>query len=416
MSGIYAEQPQRHRPLEIKSAVRVQYKEPEPPPKPKVVAKVQPRKVAPKKEEPKPKEEPKITPQEVEPPKVARRRRRMSTTAPSLGVGTASRQSRRAPGVSSIEGARGSMDELPTAHSSGGIEHPDLVTKAGGTGLTSDLTHGSMKTPEGTSSFPGAGGKEIAGFRTGTPNAGSGVGELEVSGSSGRTGKADKGPGTGVSTFAGRVSAGDGRGTTGLDAGKSDGMDEVDSESAGSKSGKGRGDPGLGGYQTGSSRNAPDLTTGSVPRDEKAKELPGTKSIPEEKRDGATGKEEFKADAKTNMTSADQTIDKPEKRAFEDALQGEIIRNLHGLRKMHEDWQNLSIPAVPKVLQITVELGLEKGKLKLLKLDLHKTSISSRIKDDLTKKIKTWKFKSLFDGKDDPKKWPIKLTGKISWQ
>ena len=136
----------------------------------------------------------------------------------------------------------------------------------------------------------------------------------------------------------------------------------------------------------------------------------------EEKRGGTTGKEEFKAEAKTNMTRTDRTIYRPEERVFEDALQGDIIRNLNGLRKMHEDWQNRNIPDIPKVLQITIELGLEKGKPKLLKLDLHKTGISSKIKDDLTKKIKTWKFKSLFDGKDDPKKWPIKLTGKISWQ
>ena len=416
MAGIYAEQPQRYRPLEIKSAVRVQYREPEPPPKPKVVTKVQPKKVAPKKETPKPKEEPKITPQKVEPPKVTRRRRRMSTTTPGFGTGTAPRQRKSAPGVSSIKGARGSTNELPAVHSPGGVEHPDLVTKTAGTGLTPGLTHGSMKTPEGASSFPGAGGKEVAGFRTGTPNAESGVGKLDISGSSGRSGKADKGPGAGVSTFTSRVNVGDGLGTTGLDAGKSDGMDEVDTEPAGGQPGKGKGDPGLGGYQVGSSRIAPDLTTGAAPKDKKTKELPGTKSIPEEKRDGATGKEKFKADAKTNMTSTDRPIDKPEERVFEDALQGEIIRNLNGLRKMHEDWQNLSIPDIPKALQITIELGLEKGKLKLLKLDLHKTGISPKIKDDLTKKIKTSKFKSLFDGKDDPKKWPIKLTGKISWQ
>ena len=83
---------------------------------------------------------------------------------------------------------------------------------------------------------------------------------------------------------------------------------------------------------------------------------------------------------------------------------------------MYEDWQNLKISNIPKVLQITVELGTEKGKPKLLKLDLHQANISPRIKDDLNKKIKTWKFKSLYDGKNDPKKWPVKLSGKVTWQ
>jgi hypothetical protein len=67
-------------------------------------------------------------------------------------------------------------------------------------------------------------------------------------------------------------------------------------------------------------------------------------------------------------------------------------------------------------LQITIELGSEKGKPKLMKLNLHQAKVSSRIRDDLTSKIKTWKFASLFDGRNDPDKWPIKLSGKISWQ
>jgi hypothetical protein len=416
MARIYAEQPQRRRPLEITSVVRIQYKEPEPPPKPKVVAKAQPKKVAPKKEKPKPKEEPKVTPQVVEAPKITRRRRQMSASAPSLGTGTAPRRSVSSPGVTGIKGARGPVDELPTVRAAGGIEDPDLVTKTGGTGLTPGLTHGTMAMPEGSSHLPGLGGKEVAGFRMGTSGTGSGVGNVDVSGSGGRGGRTDEGPGTGLGSFAGRVNVGSGSGTTGLGVGKSDGMEKVDAESTGSRPGDGRGGPGVGGHQVGSSRAAPSLASRSGSKTGGAKELPGTESIPEEKRDGAIGKKEFRTRVETNMTSAGQTIERPVEQGFEGVLQGEINKNVHGLRKMHEDWQNAKIPNVPKALQITVELGAEGGKPKLLKLDLHNPSLSSRIKDDLTKKIKTWKFESLFDGKDDPKKWPIKLTGKISWQ
>ena len=83
---------------------------------------------------------------------------------------------------------------------------------------------------------------------------------------------------------------------------------------------------------------------------------------------------------------------------------------------MYEDWQNLKIPDIPKVLQITVELDTEKGKPKLLKIDFHRAVLDPKIKDDLTKKIRDWKFQSLYDGENNPKKWPVKLTGKISWQ
>jgi len=416
MSRIYAEQPQRHRSLEIKSAVRIQYEEPEPPPKPKPVIKPPPKKIAPKKKKPEPEEKPKVTPQKVTPPKVTRQRRRMSASAPSLGTGNAPQQSRIAPGIAGIKGARGPVNELPTASSASGIENPNVTTKTGGTGLAPGRTHGSMKMPTGTSDIPGSGGKEIAGFRMGSSGTGSGVGEADISGSGGRGGKSDEGPGSGLASHVSRINTGGGKGTTGLGVGSSDGMAKVGVESTGSKPGDGRGAPGTGGHQSDSSRSAPSLTTAVKPNTGKGKELPATKNIPEEKRDGATGKKEFKTGAKTDMTKTDQSIGKPEESDLEDVLQSEINRNLHGLRKMYEDWQNLKIPDIPKVLQITVELGAEKGKPKLLKVDLHKSGISSRIKDDLTKKIKTWEFKSLFDGEDDPKKWPIKLSGKISWQ
>ena len=418
MAGIYAEQPQRHRILEIKSVVRIQYEEPEPeppPPKPKPVVKAPPKKVAPKKK-PKVEEKPKVEPQEIVPPKTTRRRRRMTTSAPSLGADNVPRRVVSASGVTGIKGARGRADELPTVSSASGIDDPKLSTEVGGTGLTPGLTHGSMKMPAGTSHLPGAGGKQVAGFRMGKSGTGSDVGEVDISGSGGRDGRADEGPGTGSGVFAGRVNVGGGKGTTGLGVGSGDGMGEVDAAPVGSEPGPGRGGPGAGGYQLGGSRGAPSLTTSSGAKSGKTKETPGTKSIPEEKRDGATGKKEFEADARTNMTSVKQNIVEPEKSSFGDALQSEINKNLHVLRKMYEDWQNARLPKIPKVLQITIELGTENGKPKLLKLDLHQASVSPRIRDDLTSKIKTWKFESLYDGKNDPEKWPIKLSGKISWQ
>lgn len=113
---------------------------------------------------------------------------------------------------------------------------------------------------------------------------------------------------------------------------------------------------------------------------------------------------------------ATQQPGKPVSRGFEDALQEEINKDLYSLRKMYEDWQNLKIPDIPKALQITIELNTEEGKPKILSINFHNATLSPRIKDDLTKKIRGWKFKSLYDGKDDPQKWPIKLTGRVTWQ
>ena len=440
MAQIYAEQPQRQRPLVIKSAVRIQYEEPEPPPpEPKPKPEVQPKKVAPKTKPPEPKEEPKIEPkEEIVPPKAPRRRRQMSASAPSLGVDNVQMPTVSESGVTGIKGARGPSEELPTSTSASGIEHPTRVTETGGTGLSPGLMNGSMKMPEGTGSVPGIGGKEVAGFRMGTSGTGTdGVGKVDVAGSGGRGGKADDGPGTGLSTFAGRVNTGGGKGTTGRNhpyarggnfesagqrdstgpvVGSGDGMGEIDAAPVGSESGPGRGGPGSGGYQLESSRTAPSVTTVSGVTTGDAQEAPGTKDLPEAKREGAIGKKEFKADAKTNMTGVKQTIEETEERTFGDALQAEINKNLHSLRKMYEDWENSKVPNIPKALQITIELGSENGKPKLIKLNLHQAKVSARIRDDLTTKIKTWKFESLFDGKNDPDKWPIKLSGKISWQ
>ncbi len=382
MAGIYAEQTQRRRTLEIKSVVRLQYEEPEPPPpKPKPVVKAPPKKVAPKKEKPKPEEKPEIKPQEVVPPKPTRRRRRMSTSAPSLGTDNVPRRTVSASGVTGIKGARGRADELPTVTSASGIDDPKLSTTVGGTGLAPSLTQGSMKMPIGTGTLPGAGGKQVAGFRMGKSGAGDGVGEVDISGSGGRGGKADDGPGAGSSTFAGRVSTGAGKGTTGLDVGSGDGMGKVDAAPVGGKPGPGKGGPGTGGQQLASSRGAPSLAASSGAKSGKTKEAPGTKSIPEDQRDGATGKKDFRADARTNMTSVKQSIVAPEERSFGDALEDEINKHLQVLRRMYEDWQNARVPKIAKVLQITIELGKEKGEPKLLKVDLHQASVSPRIKD-----------------------------------
>ena len=418
MSVIYAEQPRKKAGLKIVSSVRVQYKEPEPPPepkpKPKVVNKTTPKKVVPPK-----KKEPKVTPQKVEPPKVTTRQRRMNAPAPGVVSEKAPRRSRSAPGVAGLKGTRGTPGDRPGVQPSGGIPHPTLTTKTGGSGLSPGITHGSMQVPSGSSQIPSAGGREAGGFRMGNSRTGDGVGEVDVpgSGGTGGTGGSDvEGPGAGLSDIGRRNSPGGGKGTTGLGVGETSGMGEVDSEPGGGRPGGGGGGPGSGGYNATPSRSGPGLTNRTTAVAKGDKDLPQKTDLPEEKRAGATGKKDFKADLGKGMTGVNRILNEPTTQGFEDALQGEINKNLHSLRKIHEDWKNLKLPNVPKVLQITIELDTEKGKPKLIKADFHNPSLSSRISDDLTKKIREWKFESLFDGKDDPKKWPIKLSGKISWQ
>jgi hypothetical protein len=116
------------------------------------------------------------------------------------------------------------------------------------------------------------------------------------------------------------------------------------------------------------------------------------------------------------MAGVAQDIDRPESRGFDDDLVKEISKHMVSLRKMHEDWHNRKLANIPKVLQITLDLDMEKGKPKLLKADFHNSALSPVIVKNLTDEIKSWKFESLYDGQDDPKKWPIKLAGKISWQ
>lgn len=430
MSRIYAQQPQNIRKLEIISSVRVQYEEPEPPPKPKVVAKTEPQKTTPKKKEiPKKREKPKTAPQKIEPPKVTQQARQ--TKAPAgMALGTPDRNMSTS-GAPSLKGTYGAPGDRPGMSASGGINHPNLTTKAGGTGLSPGITHGSMKVPAGSGRLPGAGGKEAAGFRLGSSPTGTGAGQVDIAGrggSGGSYGRDNEGPGAGSST-TGRLNVRGGQGTTGLGVGAADGVGGSGSEPGGSGTGgegsgagtggegggPGPGGAGSGGYQMAESRGAPNLPdTGQKARS--SQELPGRGELPEEKRSGATGKKEFKANLERGTANIAQNVEEPAKRGFEDALQGEINKDLYSLRKLHEDWQNLKLSNIPKTLQITIELGTEKSKPKILKLDFHNPSLPPKIVNDLTKKIKSWKFESLYDGKDDPDKWPIKLTGKISWQ
>jgi hypothetical protein len=411
MSRIYAEQPQRHRRLEIMGTVKIQYKEPEPPPKPepKVVTEVQPEKKPPLKEE-------KVASQKLAPPKVVQQKRRTSASAPGLSFDKAPERSRSAPGIAGMKGVRAPSGDLPGMRASGGISHPSLTTRKGGSGLSPGRTHGSMEMPTGSNPLPGAGGREMAGFRTGASRTGTGIGRVDIPGRDGTGDRSAEGPRASLSTATGRIGVGGGKGTTGLGVGTTEGMGEIESEPTGGRPDGGSSGPGTEGYHAAESRGGPSLTTQARAETGKDKELPATKELPEEKSSGATGKKEFKADLERNMTSVTQTLHQPASRGFEDALQGEIKKNLYSLRKMHEDWQNQKVPNIPKVLQITIELGMEKGKPKLLKVNFHNAILSPRIKDDLTKKIRDWKFESLYDGKDDPKKWPIKMSGKISWQ
>lgn len=136
----------------------------------------------------------------------------------------------------------------------------------------------------------------------------------------------------------------------------------------------------------------------------------------EDKR-SAIEREGFKADIGKDMEGP--KVDAPkkdDKRNFGDVLQDEINRDLNTLRKLHEDWNNSKVAGIPKALQITVVLNKSGSKLSVSSIDFHNSSLSSRVTDDLTKRIKTWKFKSLIDGKDDPTSWPVKLNGRVSWQ
>ncbi|HGJ65125.1 TPA: hypothetical protein ENS27_07015 [bacterium] len=106
---------------------------------------------------------------------------------------------------------------------------------------------------------------------------------------------------------------------------------------------------------------------------------------------------------------------KEDNRNFGEVLQEEINKDLHSLRKLYEDWNNSKLSDIPKALQITVVVNKSGNQVTVSSIDFH-TKLNSRISDDLTKRIKSWKFASLNDGKDDPTEWPVKMNGRISWQ
>lgn len=420
ISQIYAQPPQARRTLKIIGTIKLQDKEPEPPPpKPRMVAKTE----ATKKAVPKKKERPKPAPQKVTPPKVTQQPVVKDPLQSQPAAEKAPEKSRSDSGVPGLKGTRGAPGDRPGMRASGGIVNPTLETKIGGTGLTPGISHGTMKLPAGTGRIPGAGGKDLAGFRLGSQPTGTGVGSVDIDGrggSGGTRGRADDGPGAGVAN-TGRIGVGAGKGTTGIGVGATEGMGELDSEPGGTGTGGGGTGPGgLGssGYSPTGVRGTPGVATnppGYASRNSQVS--PTRRDIPDnEKLTSAPGKKEFQADVGKDMTTAPQPIEKPANRGYENALQLEINKNLYSLRKMHEDWTNLEIPNIPKALQITIDLDGKNGKASILKLDFHNPSLENKVVNDLTSKIKSWKFDSLFDGKNDPEKWPIKLSGKVSWQ
>lgn len=420
ISRIYAQQPQPYKTLRIIGTVKIQYKEPEkpPPPKPKVMAKNEPT----KKEVPKKKEIPRPKPQKVIPPKVVQKEQSVNAPAQGQSPERAVVQDRASSGVPGLKGTLGAPGDQPGMRASGGIPNARLETKIGGQGLTPGLTHGSMSLPSGTGTLPGAGGKDLAGFRMGSSVSGTGVGQIDMPGRGGRGGtggRADEGPGAGLAT-TGRTGIGGGTGTTGIGVGSTQGMGKVDSDPGGKGTGGGGGPGtgafGAGGYGPTGAGSNPGIVNRAGDRVKNAQDLPTRSEIPEEKRSGALGKKEFQAEVGKSLNPSSQPIEEPANRGYENALQGEINKDLYSLRKIHEDWVNLNIPNIPKALQITVELDTVNNRPKILKVDFHNPSLSQKIVDDLTSKIRSWKFESLFDGKDDPQKWPIKLSGKISWQ
>ena len=325
-------------------------------------------------------------------------------------------------GSPGLKGTRGNPGDRPGMTTSGGIIDKERITQTGGTGLKTDRVVPMSVLPAGNGNTIGAGGKGTSGFKYGALENGRGTGRADIpgrGGSGGTGGKGEDGPGQGLSgTGSGRGSGG--KGTTGIGLGNGTGDSGMGTGSGpGTGSGKGgigEGGPGTGGHGTDAPRSNPGLVTKATGGNDSVKDSPRKNPTVNDKRD-AIGKEGFKADLGKDMNNAKTaTPDKSDSHDYSDALQEEINRDLHSLRKLYEDWQNSKIPDIPKALQITLVLNKEGGEPKVSSIDLHNNALSSRIKDDLTKRIKSWKFKSLNDGKDDPSKWPVSLNGRISWQ
>jgi hypothetical protein len=331
-------------------------------------------------------------------------------------------------GSPGLKGTRGNPGDRPGMTSAGGIVNKDLITQKGGTGIKSEKIYDNMVIPAGTGSEFGAGGKGTSNFQFGVNDRGKGTGRVDVTGrggSGGTRGLGDSGPGQGLgNTGTGKgaggkgtgIGIGDGSGTGGMGPGSGNGGSGTGT-GTGTGSGKGgigQGGPGSAGFDLNSPRGNPNLAVRTASGNNNIKESPKKNPTIEEKR-GAIGKEEFKAEVGKDMNSGKTAIaEKANDRDYGDALQEEINRDLHSLRKLYEDWQNTKLPNIPKALQITVVL--ESGGPKVSSIDFHNASLTPKIKDDLTKRIKSWQFKSLSDGKDDPTSWPVKLNGRISWQ
>lgn len=332
---------------------------------------------------------------------------------------------KNAPGSSGQEGRRGAPGDRPGMMTAGGIVSEDMVTKTGGTGIKSNKIYDNMVIPAGKGSDFGAGGKDTSGFKFGLKEDGRGSGTADVpgrGGSGGSGGRGEVGPGQGLSTGTGKgsgggkgtgIGIGDGTGKGGMGTGTGQG----DGSGVGSgKGGIGEGGPGTSGYELTASRNNPNPATRSASGDKGATGSPKKTANLDDKR-SAIGKEGFKADIGKDMTGPKVAAPKKaDNRDFGDVLQEEINRDLHSLRRLYEDWQNTNVPDIPKALQITVVVNKSGSALNVSSIDFHNSSLSAKIRDDLTKRIKMWKFKSLADGKDDPTTWPVKMNGRISWQ
>lgn len=324
-------------------------------------------------------------------------------------------------GSPGLKGTRGDPGDRPGMMSAGGIVNKDLITKSGGTGIRSERIYDNMVIPAGTGENFGAGGKDISGFQFGVNEKGRGAGRVDIpgrGGSGGSRGLGNEGPGQGLATGTGKGAGGKG---TGIGLGEGSGAGGMGTGSgyggAGSGSGKGGGGglggPGSAGVDLDSPRSNPNLLVRTASANDNIKESPRKATTVDDKR-SIIEKEGFKADLGKDMSSGKPTVvEKTPERNYGDALQDEINRDVHALRKLYEDWQNAKLPNIPKTLQITVVL--DSGP-KVSSIDFHDASLNARIRDDLTRRIKSWQFKSLSDGVNDPTSWPIKLNGRISWQ
>jgi len=326
-------------------------------------------------------------------------------------------------GSPGLKGTRGNPGDRPGMMSAGGIVNKDIITQSGGTGIRSERIYDNMVIPAGTGENFGAGGKDISGFQFGVNEKGRGTGRADIpgrGGSGGSRGLGEDGPGQGLATGTGKgaggkgtgIGLGDGSGTGGMGTGSGYGG----TGSGSGKGGSGPGGPGSTGIDLNSPRSNPNLLVRTASANDNIKESPRKASTIDDKR-SAIEKEGFKADLGKDMSSGKSTVvEKTPERNYGDALQDEINRDIHALRKLYEDWQNAKLPNIPKTLQITVVLDSSSSGPKVSSIDFHDASLNARVKDDLTKRIRSWQFKSLSDGINDPTSWPVKLSGRISWQ